>query len=94
LEDSGVDFYFIDAGAEEFFEGRDDTGFFAGARGAVDEEVWKVAALGLWRCEFGGEGGGERECVLESGDVRRGLCGRLVDRGIWGGVYRRGGPWR
>jgi len=47
LEDSGVDFYFLDAGPEEFFKGCDDTGFFASAGRAVDEEVWKVAALGL-----------------------------------------------
>ena len=34
-EGSGVDFDFLDAGAEERAESGDDAGFFAGARGAV-----------------------------------------------------------
>lgn len=36
LEDSGVDFDFLDAGPVEFFEGGDDAGFFPGAGGTVD----------------------------------------------------------
>lgn len=36
LEDSRVDFDLLDAGAVEGAEGGDDTGFLAGARGAVD----------------------------------------------------------
>lgn len=48
LEDARVDLDFLDAGAVELFEGCDDAGFLAGARGAVDEEVWEVAALCLW----------------------------------------------
>jgi hypothetical protein len=47
LEDAGVDFYFLDAGTVEFFEGGYYAGFFAGARGTVDEEVGEVAGLGL-----------------------------------------------
>lgn len=48
LEDAGVDLDFLDACAVEFFEGCYDACLFAGARGAVEEEVGEVAALGLF----------------------------------------------
>lgn len=47
LEDASVDFNFFDARAVEFFESRDDAGFFASTGRAVDEEVWEVAGLCL-----------------------------------------------
>ncbi len=47
LKDAGVDFDFFDTGAVEGAEGGDDAGFFAGAGGAVDEEVREVGGLGL-----------------------------------------------
>lgn len=47
LEDARVDFDLLDAGAVEGAEGGDHAGFFAGAGGAVDEEVGEVGGLGL-----------------------------------------------
>jgi hypothetical protein len=47
LEDARVDFDLFDAWAVELFERGDDAGLLAGTRGAVDEEVGEVAALGL-----------------------------------------------
>jgi hypothetical protein len=63
LEDSRVDFDFLDAGPVELLEGCDNAGFLTGARGAVDEEVWEVAGLCLrWL--------GERFKMLENKCVR------------------------
>lgn len=47
LEDTGVDFYLLDAGPVQLFQCRDDAGFLASSRGAIDEEMGEVAALGL-----------------------------------------------
>lgn len=46
-KDARVDFDLFDAGTIEGFEGRDDAGFFAGAGGAVNEEVGEIARLCL-----------------------------------------------
>ena len=47
LEDAGVDFDLLDAGAVEGAEGGDDAGLLAGAGRAVHEEVREVGGLGL-----------------------------------------------
>lgn len=47
LKDAGIDLDFFDRGPVEFFERADDAGFFAGARGSVEEEVGEVAGLCL-----------------------------------------------
>lgn len=47
LEDACVDLDLFDGGAKELFEGGDDAGFLAGARGAVDKKVRKITTLGL-----------------------------------------------
>jgi len=47
LEDARVDLYFFNTGPEELFERSDDTGFLAGARGPVNENVGEVATLRL-----------------------------------------------
>jgi hypothetical protein len=47
LEDAGVDFDLFDAGAVEGAEGAEDAGLFAGAGGAVEEEVGEVGGCGL-----------------------------------------------
>lgn len=47
LEDARVDLDLFDTGAVELFEGSDNAGLFASARGAIDEEMWEVAALCL-----------------------------------------------
>ena len=49
MEDARIDFYLLDTGTVEFFQGCDDAGFFAGARGPIDEEVGEVAGLCLCR---------------------------------------------
>jgi hypothetical protein len=48
LEDAGIYLDFLDTGAVEFFEGRDDASLLSGARRSVDEEMREVTALGLW----------------------------------------------
>lgn len=47
LEHAGVDLDLLDAGAVQLAEGSYYASFLAGAAGTVDEEVRKVAALGL-----------------------------------------------
>ena len=47
LEDARVDFDLFGAGAVEGFQEAEDTGFFASARGPVEEEVREVAAVCL-----------------------------------------------
>lgn len=56
LEDSVVDLDFLDAGAVQFLERCDCACFLARAGGAVYQEVWKVAALGLGVLDEVGEG--------------------------------------
>jgi len=47
LEDTGIDLDLFDTRTVELAEGGDDACFLAGARGAIDEEMRKVAALCL-----------------------------------------------
>lgn len=47
LEDAGVDFDLVGAGAVEFAKKGDDTRFLACSRGSIDEEVREVAAVSL-----------------------------------------------
>ena len=97
LEDARVDFDFFHTWAVQFFEGGNDAGFLAGARGAVDEEMGKIAGLCL-----GGDWGGEFGIFFDrvqgkdlrgSGDVWRGRRGRTVGRETAVCVYLLGGPW-
>jgi hypothetical protein len=47
LEDARIDLDLFDAGPIELFESRDDAGLLACTGGAIDKEMWEVAALCL-----------------------------------------------
>ncbi len=91
MKDSRVDFYFFNARTVELFQCSYDTCFFARTRGPIDEEMWKVAALGLeeglGRGDLEGEG-----CIREILDAPRDHDDRLIDRETVGGVCLRGEP--
>lgn len=68
LEDARVDLDLFNAGTVELLEGGDDTGLFAGAGRAVDQQVGEVAGLGLGGLAGPGTDGGpggSLECEYE-----------------------------